>query len=362
MEHVYSRMVRWSIYSCVSLCGMAGVLGRWVGPEFERRLIESHAPTPVLFDHARARPELVRFADHQSGRITSVTIEGGDKLQYASHAPWVDVWGHSQIVGHWTSHQGEGTNRIQVDSGLGRFSYPDGHALNRVQTDLIPVSPPCWLPDDSAAVIYPASNGELVRFRFENSTDPRAHNGCDLLPSALSSRTPQFDTRAVFVTDIAHAKAMGHPNLFVVALRLRSSSGSNLMSPPHIWWIELDGQAESIIDAGPITVLDPHAPTRGNAMRHPAVGRATDGSTYLAFLSRSHEQTDWTLRFAPLHSDPVTSRPQPLRAPADILADHCQGSPPTFAPGAKRLHYLSTSPDGAIVMADVDIPTSHTVP
>src|SRR5947209_8169861 len=158
MQFSLTSLVRLVVFVGLALCAVAVGLGRLVPPPPRWRSLQPtrtfHLPSPVP-GWVDDRPA---FLDLETGRTRRLALPEGDWLDLARCAPWADERGESQVVGRWGSRSGSGTDRLSNGIGLGRFSCPEGRALDRVPVAAVPTGPPCWFPGTSARVLFAAGD------------------------------------------------------------------------------------------------------------------------------------------------------------------------------------------------------------
>lgn len=201
-------MVRLTIFLAVGSTILAVGVSRLDPPRQIRRSLQP-VTTMNVNDSALRKPDRhPRWLDLETGDLTTISINAHDVFEAASCSPWVDESGKRQVVGRWSSRSVEGPLMVSQAFGLGRYSYPDGELLNQVDSEIVPIGPPCWFPGTQARVLFSAGDGQLYRFAFEpmettdydmlNQDEPVDHQ-----PTALTWGCPKPGRGDVFISDIS---------------------------------------------------------------------------------------------------------------------------------------------------------------
>ncbi len=285
-----------------------------------------------------ARSQGLTFLNLANGRVQSIPLPDEHTLEVVSLAPWRDERGRGQMAGRWIRRRCEGIERIGEDFGLGRYSFPDGQVINQVATDVLPTSPPCWLPGPDARIVFVSGNGRLYRFAFEGSTEPDAsEEGCDARPWPL-----QWAAASGHSADDFHIGEISMPTdgrltgYLLGAVRVRPTDPNHMnYSNPQIWWFRIDPEARNVLAAGrltPAVTSSVNGEENAPSERFPCLSSTPDGSASLAYLVRQPGEKEWKLRVVPIRIDPSDRHPEVVgEPPLRILADHCLPSPPAFS-------------------------------
>ncbi len=269
------------------------------------------------------------YLDLRAGDVRQFDLPPGDSLENQSFSPWRDANGQSQVVGRWGQRGGSASEN---ESGLGRYTFPDGEALDRIPTDFLPMGLPCWFPDRSARVLFAAGDGKLYRVDFEEQ--PRRDGTSEgPTPRALTWAHPpegcqEFDVRdPSWPTDpiLAGGVLVSITNRVLI-------QGHQVQERPKLWWLRLNAAGTEIIASKRLTREGATpGPAENRDERLPTFGRSTTGEPLLAFLTREHHDEPWGLRVAPIRVDPVDGSPRASVLSAAVLAEDCTLFPPTFS-------------------------------
>ena len=162
-----SSAIRLSAYLFLGSCFAAIGIGKMCGPSPILRSLENvrlaHIPS-ITISGPEEKPSLV---DLKTGVLFPFALPQGEILEWASCSPWHDELDQRQIAGHWSSRSGEGESKLATEFGLARFNFPDGKPLNRIPSEITPMSAPCWYPGTTAKILFAAGDGTLYRFDSE---------------------------------------------------------------------------------------------------------------------------------------------------------------------------------------------------
>ena len=227
------------------------------------------------------------WLDREGGPMREVPFRDEELLEYASCSPWRDEQGRSQVVGRWSwSLRSETPDRAY---GLARITFPDGEVLDHVETDVVPVSNPCWYPGTGSRILFAAGDGKLYQCNFESRDDAAvASNSRVMLPRPILWNCKFPDGEGVFLAEPHWPSDPGFSRLLFVSLRsCRGISGKPASSPAQIWWLLLSEAGGSVEEAG--RMIAP--PTSGDEVneRCPALGRVAGRSLPLGLLSESRD-------------------------------------------------------------------------
>ena len=333
--------VRGSAVFCVSACVAAVALGRMTTAEPTLRSWDgTKLVCLTLLDKARGDQRL-SFVDLKTGTEQSLRLSPGERLDQPAAAPWHEESGQTQIVGFWSRRSGTGANGLTRETGLARFRFPEGTALDRVALDVTPYGAPCWYPGTKAQVLFADGGGTLWRFAFEGSLEPDVtSDGRDARPSPIVWKTapPGVDERSVRMYEPSWPEGRAFDGKLIVSLshQVRDQNGHRYTAP-KLWWLSLDAEGRAIEAAGPLTRDDEDSETKERCAR---VFKAPSGKFQVAYLVKHLEQSSWELAVAPLAFD---GDGQPFSPPglAVPLANQAAMVAPAFSEDGRWLYYLA---------------------
>jgi hypothetical protein len=265
-----------------------------------------------------------RLVHPDDGRLITLDLPVDEILEEASGAPWSENGGGSQVVGRWIKLHGAGSVGSLLEGvGLGRFSLPDGRPLNRVLTNDVPASPPCWGPSRASLIVYASTSGNLHRVEFEDR--PAYEGSTDVTPEVIRWQCPRPGAGRVDVLDICWPAHDGLGGRLVASIRTQSRDEAGMFQneDPQLWWVELDADARSIVAVGRLT----RRPGLGSD-RHPSVARREDGTMALTYLHYEPRSALAQLVAVPLRHDDALGMTVVDEGQARVLADHCLASRP----------------------------------
>lgn len=346
MKHAMLQVVvRIATLGAVTLFGVAVVLGHLV-PESDSaldRVAARSRPAPISRKADPHNGPGCRLLDPETGRVASVSLSADEVLDHASASPWRDANGNWQVVGCWTQRSGGPTkNRVLEQMGLARLTYPEGQVLDRVETDVVPVGPPCWAPGTAARVYFPAMNGRIYTYDFESGKAPGSRPAGPVL---VRWAVPDLDADGVRISEVCWPSDPRFSRRLLVTLNDRWGEVSTGFSPPELWWLEMDDAGRTVIAAGRlVTVPDPRPTSR---IRSPSVVSVPGAPCRLAYLSTDDDPQEWRLNLVELEFAPGGG--VPLLRPGISSVDLGRGiapDPPAFTADGRYVLCLLLSPEG----------------
>ncbi len=257
--------------------------------------------------------------DPATGRLEHFAAPGGDRLNHASCSPWRDSDDRSQMVAQWVSYEGRGRCAIPSQSGIARYSIPDGNVLDRVQVESPPISPPCWYPGTEARVVFSAGNGWLYQYNFDEPGGRHGSDGEDQpRPLAWPSRPPGFE-QLVLLNPTWPTDPRMRGRLIVSLSRIEGTGKRSRFTLARLWWLQLDPGGTTVVAAGRLTV--PRADEDALEERRPQVTTAADGELLLSYLACPPGRSGGQPRLAPIAFDPATKAPMAFLTASDAPAE-----------------------------------------
>jgi hypothetical protein len=356
-------LIRILLLGALTATAAAIVLGRWSPPPLREPIPRPSAvaasdgaplapgdqPTPQpsavaaldggLLTPGDNRPFTLDLATGQLGRLS---VPEGERFDKAGAAPWRDPDGRTQLVGRWLRWEGLGTDRPRLlAAGLARFSFPDGEPLDRIETDALPVAPPCWSPAHEMRVLLVGRDGRLYALHFGDraeGTSPESQADRWLQPvpweaEAGGAGEVSFQGGVAWPTD----RRLGG-RLLVGAVSWVRPDRQEMM-PSRLWWLRLDAAGVAIEAAGRLTPAGVEGPDAATTIEcHPAVGAGPGGELLVAYLVWRPGGSEWRLRIATVALD---ARTPALRAgaPLGLREDFpCLPVAPVFSPDGRWIH------------------------
>jgi hypothetical protein len=317
------------VFGFIALNVVAIGVGRMVGPAFTWRRLEPVRRAAINAYLAGQTTPGLRYLDLESGSMECFDLPQEDHVDEASWSPWRDDRGRSQVVARWRSRSGQGVDVLGRKFGLARYSFPDGEVLDRVNCDLAPGSPPCWLPGLAARVLFAANDGNLYRFDFEGAganSDGRDHK-----PREVIWNCDRPGGRRVYLGEPFRPLDARFTGFLFVSLYYESMSKHRVeLSSREIWWLRLNSDSTVIESAGRLT--DPETPKEVYE-RYPVAARGANGESLLAYLTHDGTKPGWDLRVAPLELS--GSVPVVRAASTRVVTRNCLPSPPVLSPDGR---------------------------
>jgi hypothetical protein len=326
--------------------------GRLARSSGENRVVISATPQLVsglyLGDAARPPERLDPGANYLNPLSP---LSDGGTLSHASYAPWRDQNGRSQIVGRWTRAVGEhpvGAGPV----GLIRLSMPDGEILDRIQTDVICNSPPCWYPGTRARVLFAATDGGLYQFAFESRDG--STSGLERQPTPIRWQTDYLTgTDRIFLAEPTwpnDPRLGGRVFVAITSFPTAAAARRLPLSTTHLWSLRLNRAGTAIVHASPLFGDDADdSATVAIQERCPTLATAPDGKLVLAYLSRRPGEPNFALRIAPVRIDPQTGDPLTTRDESRSVLEDCAPVPASFSPEGAWICGLQRTDAGVVV-------------
>jgi hypothetical protein len=286
----------------VGLFVVAVILGSWdqTGPTIVRMEATPSAGSLQWVPDPDDAPTLV---DVETGRQTRVPLPIGDVLSELSSAPNLDMQGRRLVVGRWAEVMGISIGALGQRFGLARVALPSGDVLDRVPTEILPISPPCWYPSSTSRILFTSGDGRLYQFDFAN-VDNSGGGEETRVPKPITWRE-QPPSDKVMMLHPCWPTGSGFENRLLVSLAVRDESAQVLrMTPFQLWWLRLDPTGTEIVACGRLIDRPPEM-----EQLRPTVARTPEGSFLLAYHSRRAPQTGWRLRVTNVRFDPETDHP-----------------------------------------------------
>lgn len=332
MRDMLTILVRLIAFGAILLSTLAIGIGRWQRPEPSCRQRVGEVPVPIHNEVCGIFDRAARFLVPGHREVVSLQLPSGDALDRASVAPWRDGNGAGQVIGRWMSHTGRPGDLASRGVGLARFTFPGGEPLDRIETDTLPASPPCWLPGVVAQVLFVASDGHLYRLDFESTTGESVNGDpAGPRPEPLEWRVAGLPQDEVILSDPTWPADPRFGDTILVSLCRRAvrPDGRPWFQPARLWWLRLDEAHGAVVAAGALTM--PEAPVGVEAHdRYPTVAVTRGGRCLLSFLTHGDGSQESTLRIAPLEFEGPNGPPRLAAAPTGI-AERCLLSPLAFS-------------------------------
>ncbi|WP_165247490.1 hypothetical protein [Paludisphaera soli] len=253
--------------------------------------------------------ELIHRGD---GRLRRVDLPGPERWDYLATSPWVAADGSMEAVGRFsTTGPPDSGTPGEGAIGLVRVRLPGAEVVERLGLEIMPTGRPAWDPARAGHVVFPGSTGKLYSYHFAAGDDPTEVARGGSAVRALDWRCEAPGGREPFLIDPVWSQAPEMRGLLIVSLaRMRGVGDAGKPLPISPWWLRLDEEGESIVDAGPL--FDP-ADSAGidarSRMRFPNVARR-DGRLQLVYMLHDAWTGRSVAHAADLEIAPETGRPR----------------------------------------------------
>lgn len=320
MSISFSTLIRMASFLVVAANILAIGVGRLVPPIAPSRHSDISGVGTINGYHFASDPRSPRTIDPRTGRLETLRLPDTDRLDHASVSPWRDEHGQGQVAGRWTRRSGSGAAVVTDRIGIARFSYPDGQALEVIDTGVVPVGPPCWYPAQSSAILFAGGDGRLYRHEFG-----RVGGAEEPEPLVWSCELPSEGR--MIMSDPAWPDDARLGGRLLVSLSTLEP-GDRIFCRPKLWWLKLDASGTAIVAAGRFT-----SPAPGDlalaSERCPTVFEPPGAGPTLAYLTRGDSDSNWSLRVAPIEFDPVVGDPTARADLTRLVAGDCVTANPS---------------------------------
>lgn len=360
-------LLRGFIYLAIVSSLTAIGINRLAPREARFRILKSSTIVPVNGYYFRSYDRLPRVLDPETGLLSDVKLEGADSFDSATCSPWENDRGQSYVVGRWLG-------RTKVDDGmcqgcgLGRFSFPGGKALERIKLEVMPVSRPCFFPEDPLSVLFAAGDGRLYRYTFNKEVNPSATPLEGVSPTALTWKTATAGEEPVSISDPVWPLDPAFKNRLIASLTfiVKDANGASKMRS-RLGWLQLNPQGTEIIRAGRLIGNDSDVTTAGVGQLHdetlPTVYSTADGSNLtLAYLTRVEGACGWVLHVAPLEIDSETGTPVVDEIRSQTIADKQSHAVPIFSADGRTLFSVVNTEPKPDTIARIRVPELQRAP
>jgi hypothetical protein len=338
MRFRFSLLMRPFLAAVLGLNVVALGLGRWAAPAPSWRSLNRFRHSNINKFFYSSNVNQTHYLDPETGRIGTLELPEAERLEQLSWSPWRDEAGQAHVVGQWSSRSGAGTNMIAEQFGLARCTFPEGRVLDRVVSETVPNSPPCWFPGTSSRILFPAPNGAIYRFDFEGAdSNDGSSRSPGAQPTPLAWKCDITGGSRTVVNDMTWPVDTRLGGRLLVSLcRYRQEGDHCFIARPEIWWLRLDHDGTAIDQAARLTIHG-SVPPSGLLERWPVVTTQPDGRLVLAYLAHDEGRMTWDLRVAPIAfegDNPVVYSDQ-----SRLLCDNCAPSAPAFSADGRWINF-----------------------
>jgi hypothetical protein len=290
---VFFRFAAWGSVLCLVVAVLLGRLERHHPAHRPASLREPAPPRYRIFDGSRfqVRRYASRLLDTETGQFKVLDLPGAGDFDKLCFSPWRDAGGQHHVVGRWNEAAPGAT-------GLARWTYPEGRVLNRISSDLVLLSPPCWFPDRSDRVLFAAADGRLYLLDLRDAGDLEGELA-ETRPRPVRWATPPAGVDVRFIREPFWPPDASLGGCLVAAVCWRGPAappGSPTWS--QLWWLRLSPAGTEIVASG--RLIEPRAGEPEADEYAPSVGTTSEGVTMLAYLSGPRGIGPAEVRVAPI--------------------------------------------------------------
>lgn len=329
-SRLFSLALRAASILVIVLFVAAVLLGRMQTSEetMPVRVSNRLGPVPISQKIDRGEGSGCRLFDPATGMTLPLALSEGEFLDHASTSPWTDDKGNWQIFGAWTRWSGSGRDRVMEGMGVVRLTYPEGRILDHVETEAVPLGPPCWGYGTRASVYFVSMNGQLFTCDFDRREDGSSELA---LPVPVGWTAKTLKPEDMHLEDVCSTGDPRLANRLVVSLSRRvRTQGRSSYTPTELWWLKLDDvNGHTVIGAGPL------APDRSGrseiSTRSPSLETTPQGDVLLGYYSRVDDAPDWLLHVAQIGFHVPSGVPALRRIRSENLGPSIRPDPPMIS-------------------------------
>ncbi len=306
MKVAMALMIRMMGVMGLALCGLAVWMGHTV-PETPLRQMDQRQFVFLKRSLQNVSDQTSQMVDGDTGLVQRLNLPPKERLEDASLSPWRDESGEYHVVGRWSRLAGEGWGVTSSNFGLARLSYPSGEVLDRLETEILPVGAPCWLPGTTARVLFASSDGVLYHYSFEGH-EPALTSEKSVdedVPQPVSWSCPPPGRGKVFFSNPTWSKddRLIDKVILTASVRERDRNGEISYSASQLWWLQMDLNGRTVRAAGRLTFQD-EVDGREINDRYPTVVAVPGKDPSLVFLREVQGESLWKICVCPLRIDP----------------------------------------------------------
>lgn len=314
----------WSTFLGVNLLAVG--LGFTCPPPSPYRQIANERIVALDPVHRRGQENTLHFFSPADERMVTIPIPESEGLDCLSISPWRDEAHKPWVVGRWRHWEGRGSGRRIGRVGIARLNWPDGEILDRIDSEIMPTSPPCWYPDERAKNLFASGDGRLYSLDWEAAK-------VEVEPVGLPAELERSFIREIVWPDRRSLGGLALATVFSAHAR------EHRLEQSRIWWMRFSEDGRRVEAAGPVFREGeaPAAAEDNTCDRWPDVATRPDGSRLLVYQFQPSGRIDCELRMVPLEIDPAQQAPRADRRRSIPLVESCWPNPTGGSPDGRWL-------------------------
>lgn len=347
MSFSLNGLLRGFIYLVIVSSITAIGINRLAPQEARFRILKLSNVVPVNGYHFRSYDRLPRLLDPETGLFSDIKLDGPDSFDSATCSPWENDRGQSYVVGRWLGRS-KADDGMCLGCGLGRFKFPGGKALERVKLEVMPVSRPCFFPEDPLSVLFAAGDGRLYRYTFEKEMDPSPSPVEGGSPTPLAWKTSTAGEMPVAINDPIWPSDPRLKSRLIASLTFMvKDAEGKLKMRSRLGWLQLNPEGTEIVRAGRLIGHDDATAVNDGPRPDetlPTIYSAGNGAEFtLAYLTRVEGRSGWGLHVAPLEIDFETGTPIVDELQSHTIAGNQSHMTPIFSADGRTLYSVVNS-------------------
>ena len=343
--------MRLSLSAIVRLIALLGVGSTFLAVGVSRAVPKGPAPVRGV----EASPRFygvngVVFTPHQEGNFLLDTETGALRefalpsnlaFDYVTCSPWRDERGDYELVGRITERSGQDTGKLCEGWGMARVGVASREVVNRTAVNMLVAGPPCWLAGKPARVVFPGGDGHLYLQDLGDDDEPSQAADPSVRRIVSWNAVGSGVDRVILNDPVRPAVSTLGGRLFVALNRAIRKGEELSFGTSEIWWLKLNTEGTSIVDAGRLTALDDAKHDESaDEERLPNLVATPDGGIALAYLRRKPGVVAWALHVAPVTINPTTGEPVAFVSQSRQVGGDCAVTLPAFSADGRWLYHL----------------------
>jgi len=213
---------------------------------------------------------------------------------------------------------------------------------------VMPVSRPCFFPEDPLSVLFAAGDGRLYRYTFEKELNPSGSPVEGISPTPLTWKVSTAGEEPVSINDPFWPTDPRFNNRLIASLTfmVKNPDGKPKMCS-RLGWLQLNPEGTEIVRAGRLLGREDATPAGVGPRPEetlPTVYTAADGAGFtLAYLTRVQGTSGWGLHVAPLEIDSETGTPIVDELRSRTIAENRSHVIPIFSTDGRTLYSVLNS-------------------